>query len=102
MPSLENTGRRVSAESRLASAVLPVQSRPFTIINNGFPILICLSSLVSIAGLREARLEQFNRIAGRIVEQNLVAANASDDIVAEVNSLLAQLLDNSSEIGNLK
>ena len=50
------------------------------------------------AGLRRRRLEEFNGISRRIFEENLLATDTSDDIVAEVSSRLAQPLNSSGEV----
>jgi hypothetical protein len=39
--------------------------------------------------LGDGRFEQLNWVPGRIIEQNLFATNAYDDLVAEVHSFLA-------------
>jgi hypothetical protein len=41
------------------------------------------------SGLRHGRFEQFDRIAGRVVDQDLLAADAGNDVVAEVHPVLS-------------
>jgi hypothetical protein len=45
-----------------------------------------------------ARLEKFDRIAGRVVEQDLLAARPGDDDVPEVDALVAQALDLGGDV----
>src|SRR5207249_4235117 len=45
------------------------------------------------------RLEQFDRIARRVVDQDLLAADAGDDLVAEFSARVAQGRDQPLEIG---
>src|SRR4029077_17824117 len=37
-------------------------------------------------GLGDGRLEQLDRVPGRVVDQHLLAAHAGDDVVAEVHA----------------
>jgi hypothetical protein len=48
------------------------------------------------------RLEQFDRIACRVVEQDLPSAHTGDDVVAEVGSRLAQRLDFACKVVDLE
>jgi hypothetical protein len=48
------------------------------------------------------QFEQFDRVAGGVVEQDLLAAVASDNGVAEVRPRVAQGLDRASEIVNFE
>src|SRR5262249_17982910 len=54
------------------------------------------------AGLRPRRLEQFALVARGVVEQDLPAAHARDDVVAEVDSLLAQRVHGAGEVAYLE
>ena len=45
------------------------------------------------AGLGDDRLEEFDRVARRVVEENLLAPDPSDDVIAEMRVLGSQPLD---------
>src|SRR5258708_4452034 len=51
-------------------------------------------------GFRHGRLEQLDRVAGGVVEQDLLAAPADDDVVAEAGAGLAQGRDHGFEVGD--
>src|SRR2546425_7942844 len=48
------------------------------------------------------RFKQFDRIACRVVEQDLLAPHAGDDVVSEMGSSLAQRRDFTREVVDLK
>ena len=50
------------------------------------------------AGARRGGLEQFDRVAGRVLEQDLLAARAGDDVVAERQPGGAQPLDLGGDV----
>src|SRR5664279_4006590 len=57
---------------------------------------------VGQASLRQGGLEQFDGIAGRVIDEDLSTANAGDDVVAEVHTLLAQRVDCAGKIGDFQ
>src|SRR5882724_9132897 len=62
-----------------------------------------VSSASHVAGTSLTRgFKQFDGIACRVVEQDLLSAHASDNVVAEVGSRLAQRLDFAHEVGDLE
>src|SRR5689334_6794232 len=52
-------------------------------------------------GLGPGRLEQLHRVAGRVLQQDLLAAHAGDDLVAETGTVLPQLRHRGRQIGDL-
>src|SRR6185295_2599204 len=54
------------------------------------------------AGLRALGLEELDRVARRVLEQDLVAADADDDLVAEARAGGAQLVDHPLEVVDLQ
>src|SRR5512139_3188015 len=61
---------------------------------------VCLSRTRVEASLRCGRFEQFDGIAGRIFDYDLLATNACDYIVSKVSSRLTQHLDDSNEVAD--
>src|SRR5438874_7839973 len=53
------------------------------------------------AGLRPGRLEELDRVPGRVLDQDLPAGDAGHDLVAEAGTSLAQPLDSPVEVGDL-
>ena len=53
-------------------------------------------------GLGEGRLEQLDWVAARILDQDLLAADAGDDVVAEAGAVLAQIGDDRVDVGDLE
>src|SRR6266496_355380 len=60
------------------------------------PVEMCCPTSSSAVGL-----EQLNRVAGRVLDQNLLAAIASDDLVPEMSAPLPECGDGGTEILNL-
>ena len=53
-------------------------------------------------GLGQGRLEQLDRVAGRIFDQDLPAPDTGDDVVAEVNTMSAQLRHDGVQVRDLE
>ena len=53
-------------------------------------------------GLGQDRLEQLDGVAGRVVDQDLLAADAGHDVVAEVRARAAERVDERGEIVDLE
>jgi hypothetical protein len=52
-----------------------------------------LWSATAEAGLGASRLEQFDRVSGRVLEHDLLATHANDDVVPKVGSRLSERID---------
>src|SRR5215470_386397 len=52
-------------------------------------------------GLTDGRLEQFHRVARRVLDQDLLAAYAGDDLVAEGRAAGPQVLHGGRQVGHL-
>src|ERR1700726_2385245 len=53
-------------------------------------------------GLLNGRLEKFDRIAGGVLDQDLLAADTGDDVVAEMCALRAEPAGQFLEVGDLE
>src|SRR2546426_11169138 len=62
-----------------------------------------VSSASHVAGTSlTRRFKQFDGVAGRVVEQDLLSAHAGNNVVAGVGSRLAQRLDFARKVGDLE
>ena len=58
--------------------------------------------LATEPGFVDRRLEQLDRVAARVLDQDLLAADALDDVVAKARPVLAQVGDDRLEVGDLE
>ena len=57
--------------------------------------------MASKCGLGSSRLEQLDGVAAWVIQQDLLAADTGDDVIAEVDTRLTQTLDDRVDVGDL-
>jgi hypothetical protein len=77
-----------------------IMDRPGRFALSGSLRRLIASSAVYESGFRDAGLEQLDGIAGRILQQDLLAANPLNDVVAEMNPSVSEHLYPVGEVGD--
>src|SRR6266567_3097361 len=77
LPSLRTSGRQIDSSARFLSGRR---------VEPGFP---------------RGRLEELDRVAGRVLDQDLLPADAGDDVVTEPDAVVAQPGHGGSQVADL-